>query len=116
MDRGAGGTPLAALAERVGVPAGTAVGWLRGVRRSAVTLIRHAVDVAGRAARAGRSAASWLGSDLAEALDAFGDAARAFARAAVPAPVPTPAPAAPASTTCACSPPNITAPCASACT
>jgi hypothetical protein len=89
---GADKTPLAVLAERVGVPAGTVARWLRGVRRSAVALIRHAVEVGGTAVGADRSPASWLGSDLAEALDALGDAARAFARAAIPAPVVAPTP------------------------
>ncbi len=89
---GASKAPPAALAELLGVPAATAAGWLRVVRRQAVSLIGHAIDVGGPAVGAGRSPASWLGSDLAEALDALGDAARAFAQAAISAPVMTPTP------------------------
>jgi hypothetical protein len=55
---GASRTPRAALAERLGVPAATAAGWLRGVRRRAVSLIGHAIDVGGPAVGAGRSPAS----------------------------------------------------------
>jgi type IV secretory pathway TrbL component len=77
-------TPLAALAERVGVPAATAARWLRSARHQAASVIRHASDVGGPAVRVYRSPASWLGSDLAETLDALGDAARAFSHALRP--------------------------------
>jgi hypothetical protein len=83
---GAERTPYAVLAERAGVPAGTIASWLRAAKRAATSLIGHATRVAGHAVREHRPPTEWLGSDLAEALDALGSAATAFARAAVPTP------------------------------
>jgi hypothetical protein len=68
------------IADRLGLPVGTVSSWLTAARKAATSLVRQAYAVAGPAVRAHRSAAQWLGSKLAEALDALGDAAREFAR------------------------------------
>jgi hypothetical protein len=77
--------PRPAHADRAGVPAGTVASWLRAGKRAATALIGRATHVAGHAVRVHRPLARHLGSDLAEALDALGSAAAAFACAAIPA-------------------------------
>lgn len=66
------------VAERLGVPVGTVASWLTAARKAAASLVRHAYEVAQHAVRQHRSAAHSLGNNLAEALDALGDAAREF--------------------------------------
>jgi Domain of unknown function (DUF6431) len=64
------------IAARLGLPGGTVASWLTAASKAATSLVSQAYAVGGSAVRAYRSAAQWLGSDLAEALDALGDAAR----------------------------------------
>jgi hypothetical protein len=68
-----------AIAQRLGLPVGTVASWLTAARSAATSLVAHAYSVAGHAVREYRSAAASWGNDLAEALDAIGDASRAFA-------------------------------------
>ena len=75
------------IAQRLGLPVGTVASWLTAARSAATSLVAHAYSVAGPAVREHRSASASLGSDLAEALDGVGDAARAFAaRTPIPPP------------------------------
>jgi Domain of unknown function (DUF6431) len=73
---GARDEPRRRIAARLGLPVGTVASWLTAARQAATMLVSRAIEVAGTAVRASRSAAHWLGSNLAEALDALGDAAR----------------------------------------
>lgn len=79
---GAAKTPARAIAERLALPTTTVATWLRQARQAASSLLRHACTLAGHAIGGDRSPSRWLGNALAEALDALGDAARAFAQAA----------------------------------
>jgi Domain of unknown function (DUF6431) len=74
------------IADRLGLAAGTVASWLTAARKATGPLIRHAHTVAAYAIRQQRSPAHWLGSDLAEALDAIGSAAQGFAQAALDPP------------------------------
>jgi Domain of unknown function (DUF6431) len=76
---GAQGESRRRIAARLGLPVGTVASWLTAARKAATSLVSHAHAVAGSAVRAYRSAAQWLGTNLAEAVDALGDAARDFA-------------------------------------
>ncbi len=78
---GAQGESRRRIAARLGVPAGTVASWLTAARTPATSLVSQAHAVAGSAVRAYRSAAHWLGTNLAEAIDALGDAARELATA-----------------------------------
>lgn len=80
------GTSRAATARDLAVPAGTLRDWLRAARRGATALVARAAQAAMYlgASVNHRSTGSWLGSALAEALDAIGTAARALARSTAP--------------------------------
>jgi hypothetical protein len=78
---GAQGESRRGIAARLGLPAGTVASWLTAASKAATSLVSQAYAVAGSAVRANRSAAQWLGSNLTEAIDALGDAAREFATA-----------------------------------
>lgn len=81
------GTSRAATARDLAVPAGTLRDWLRAARRGATALVARAAQAAmypGASVYDHRSTGSWLGSALAEALDAIGTAARALARSTTP--------------------------------
>jgi transposase-like protein len=83
------GTSRATIAAGLGVPAGTLRDWLRAARRGATALVARAAQAAthlGVSVYDYRSTGSWLGSALAEALDALGVAARALAHGAALAP------------------------------
>ena len=83
------GTSRTTTAADLGVPAGTLRDWLRAARRGATALVAHAAQAArylGVSVYDHRSTGSWLGSALAEALDALGVAARALALGTTPAP------------------------------
>lgn len=83
------GTSRATIAAGLGVPAGTLRDWLRAARRGATALVARAAQAAthlGVSVYDYRSTGSWLGSALAEALDALGVAARALAHSAALAP------------------------------
>ena len=87
---GAQANPRQTIAQRLGLPIATVASWLTSARTAVTSLIRHAHTVAHGAVGEHRSTASWLRNDLAEALDALGDAARAFARGPVRPPPPHP--------------------------
>jgi transposase-like protein len=83
------GTSRASTAADLGVPAGTLRDWLRAARRGATALVARAAQAAthlGVSIYDHRSTGSWLGSALAEALDALGVAARALAHSTALAP------------------------------
>ncbi|MGW6413537.1 DUF6431 domain-containing protein [Streptomyces vinaceus] len=84
------GTSRTVTAADLRVPASTLRDWLRAARRGATTLVAHAAQAAtylGVSVYDHRSTGSWLGSTLAEALDALGAAARALGRITRLAPV-----------------------------
>jgi Domain of unknown function (DUF6431)/Homeodomain-like domain len=76
-----------AIGERLGVPVGTVRRWMRGAQAGLSQLAAEAVRAvtsAGVWVSDGRSPASSLGGELAEALHALGVAARAVARPSLP--------------------------------
>jgi hypothetical protein len=78
---GAQGESRRRIAARLRLPVGTVASSLTAARKAATSLVSQAYAVAGPAVRAYRSAAQWLGTNLAEAVDALGDAARELATA-----------------------------------
>lgn len=78
------GTARRTVAAELAVPTATLRDWLRAARRGAAALTAAAAQTAaetGASLFGHRSPGGWLGSPLAEALDALGVAARALARA-----------------------------------